>query len=133
MAEKTKREINEELVLHELKEIKDITMENRVAIVGKDGNPGLVGKFNAMCTRMDNLDLMLHNDLAHIQAKMDIMFAGQAATEKTRIENQAIADKVKNDDIVTWSSVLKDWIKPIITALLTAILVYFVVTNGLAN
>lgn len=133
MAEKTKREINEELVLHELKEIKDITMENRVAIVGKDGNPGLVGKFNAMCTRVDNLDLMLHNDLAHIQAKMDIMFAGQAAREKIRIENQAIADEAKKDDIVTWSSVLKDWIKPIITALLTAILVYFVVTNGLAN
>lgn len=36
-------------------------------------------------------------------------------------------------NIVTWSSVLTEWIKPIITAIATAILVYFVVTSGLAR
>lgn len=132
MGESTNK-INQELILHELKEIKDITIENRVAIVGKDGNPGLVGKFNALCTRVDGLDMILHNDLAHIQAKMDIMFDSITTAEKLKADSKTIVDKVKDDNTVTWSAILKDWVKPVITAVLTAILVYFVVTNGLAK
>lgn len=128
-----------DLLVYEMTEIKELTREHKVALVGKDGIPGLVGNYASMCLRVESLEKLLQNDLAHIQATLDVKLQSLINTFEIRFqqkdiidtakeEGRKMAEEVKKENTVTWSSLLRDWFKPVATALVTS-LVWWLMTK----
>lgn len=113
---------NIELLMHDIEELKDIVKEYRVYLTGKDGAPGLIGNFSTMCAKMASMELLFQKDMANMQSKIDLMFANMNKTNEERQDNN-----------VKYSDVLKEWLKPVITAIITGILTYFIITSGIAK
>ena len=116
--------VNLELMAHKIEEVKELAKENRTALLGSSGQPGLVINFATLCTRVANIeqdvDKLMNNDLVHIEAKIDELLKAQKPSKD-------------DGDSVKWSEIMKEWVKPVVVSILTAILVYFIVTSGIAK
>ena len=122
----TRRSSNSETSLDriedDIRDLKDMVTENRHVLIGRDVNPGVIGNMAILRERLCALETLMSNDLKHLQARFDIMFQGQDLLQRQQ-----------QQDVVTKGEILKEWIKPIIVSIATAVLVYFIVTAGLAN
>lgn len=125
------------VILAKLENIEKTTTENRNTLLGKDGAPGLVGNFSALCARVSGLEQLLNNDIAHINAKIDLLFTQHESKVMAVEARDAVAQKriqeLEDANTVKKTDVLKEWVKPVVVSILTAVLVYFIVTNGIAK
>lgn len=112
-------------IKEDIRELREMIKENRTALVGKDGVPGLVGNFASLCQRVSSIETILQNDIAHLSAKVDLMFTSQGVVTEQYNMSQAKLKAREDANVVTWSDVLKDWIKPIITGIVLSVLLYF--------
>ncbi len=107
-------------------ELKKMVVENRAILVGRDGGLGIVGSVALLDTKLDSIKTLITNDLSHMTAKMDIMFNSRDNYEQMKDDLRKEIYLVENKDTVTWGSVLNQWLKPVITALLTGLLTYLI-------
>ena len=107
--------------------------DTKTVLNGKDGLPGLVTNFATLCQRVTGIEAILNNDIAHLSAKMDVMFTSQTVMTEQRYQAQADLKAKEETNTVKWSDLLKDWVKPIVVTIITAILTYFIVTSGIAR
>lgn len=114
------------LIQQQLAELKSMTLENRHILVGRDGNPGLVGNVALLRDRICLLEGSIKNDLAHAQAKYDLMLESR---DRLRLQK----DEQQKENTLTKGEIFSRWLMPIILQIITAILVYFIVTSGLAQ
>ena len=103
-------------------ELKSITKEMQSTLTGKGDAPGVVGNIALLRQRMAGLEAIINNDLKHMSAKFDLM-----------LSSRDMLTAAKQKDVVTKGDILKDWVKPVITSIVTAILLYFIITNGIAQ
>ena len=113
----------------DISDTKSAVRENRDLLVGTGGNIGVCGNIELLKVQVESMNTLLTNDLKHIAARIDIMFASRDLLMNAK----EAAQEVKNDGNVTSKEVLKEWVKPIVTAVITAILLYFIITSGLAK
>lgn len=111
-------------------EIKEAVKENTTILNGRGNEPGLVGKFEIfkqeLSGKIDSVKSLLTNDLAHISARMDLEFSSREKLQLALEEKRNVIDK----ENVTHSELLKEWLKPVVVAILVSILTYLI-TNGL--
>ena len=126
---------NEQLTLiqRDIDELKDMGRETRTTLLGRDGMPGLMINFATLCQRVSGIETILNNDIAHLSAKMDTMFTAQEVMNQQRNMAQSDLKAKEESNTVRWSDLLKDWVKPIVVTIITAILTYFIVTSGVAK
>lgn len=115
----TPEEKQNELLLAEVREVKQIALENRDAILGKVGCPGLVTTLALFEGRMQALELLTNNHLKHLTEKFDLM-----------ISSRDLLQAAKDGDKVNWSEILKEWLKPVITAISVAIILAILSRSG---
>jgi hypothetical protein len=124
-------------ILAKVDDIQKMTTENRNVLLGKDGSPGLVGNFVGLCARVSGLEQLLNNDIAHLSAKIDMMFSQHEVKESAINEIEITALKrvkeLEDANTVKRTDLLREWVKPILVSILTAVLVWFIVTNGIAG
>lgn len=125
-----------DLILQEVRETKRLAEENNKSINGYAGQPGLYSLYNAACNRIDSIEKLLSNDIAHLAAKMDMVLANhvemdRAVSQATTSKNLKI-EQLESSNTVKWSEILKEWVKPVIVAIITAALTYLIVTQNLA-
>lgn len=123
-AERSRIEAEIEQLRCDIGELKSMVGENRAILVGRDGNLGLVANVALVSSKMDSIQTMVTNDMAHMTAQMDLMFNSRDTVQQAREELRAEISNLQQGDNVKWKSVLLDWMKPVITAVITAITVY---------
>jgi hypothetical protein len=106
----------------DIAEIKSISIGNRDALLGKLDQPGILTKLALMNTRLDNMETLTSNHLAHLTERFDMMLASRDLLQGVKDKNQ-----------INWADIAKDWVMPILQAITTAILLYFIVQNGIAK
>ena len=98
----------------QLTDLKGMVTENTEILKGKGSDCGVVGNLKILAVRFSSLESLMNNDLKHLQAKMDISLKQQNALQLAR-------EKVHNEKAkqnLTWTEVLKEWLKPVIVALI---------------
>jgi hypothetical protein len=106
----------------EILEIKQMTMENRDALLGKVGCPGVLTTLALFEGRMQALETLTSNHLKHLNEKFDLMML-----------NRDMLQAARDKDKVNWSDILKEWAKPVITAIAVAIILAILSRSGIIN
>lgn len=103
-----------------ISEVKSIATENRDAILGKVGCPGVITTLAVMTEQLKSMETLTNNHLAHLAQQYEMMFQSRDDLQLERDKGQ-----------VTWQEILKDWAKPIITAISTALIIALLSRVGL--
>mgnify|MGYP001146972842 CR=1 FL=1 len=109
------------LIQSQLVDLKGMVTENTEILKGKGSNCGVVGNLKILAERFSSLESIMNNDLKHLQAKIDISIQQQDALQLAR--EKVYNEKAKQN--LTWTEVLKEWLKPVIVALIVASASYF--------
>lgn len=94
-----------------LEEVKAIALENKDAILGKVGCPGVVTTLAVLTTQMQAMEKLTSNHLAHLAEQYDLMFNSRDTLQLERDKTQ-----------LSWTEIAKEWVKPAVTAVTTAII-----------
>jgi len=124
---------NMQTLQQNIEELKCMVTENRHILNGRDGSPGLVGNFALLKEELSGLKTLLTNDLAHMSARMDLMFNSRDNVSLTKEQLTEQLQLERDRGKLSSGEILKDWVKPVITSIITAILVYFIVTSGIGG
>lgn len=111
-----------EILRQDIAEVKQISIENRDALLGKIGSPGVITNLALMNEKMGTMEKLTSNHLAHMAEKMDLMLSWR---DKLQLE--------KDSTQVNWLDIIKDWIKPIITGIVMAIILAILARSGVID
>ena len=127
--ETSRKEKNIAVMQKSLDNIERMVMQNCQAISGHGTMLGLVGEVALLKEKIHSVETMLTNDMKHLAAKVDVMFERREMMDTTQAKFQLERDAGK----MSKSEILSDWVKPVLVSIVTAILVYLIVTAGLAG
>lgn len=111
-----------EALQHDIDEIKTVSKENRDALLGRVDCPGIITNLALMNERLGTMEKLTSNHLAHMSEKMDLMLAWR---DKLQLE--------KDSTQVSWTEIMKEWIKPLITGAIAAIIYAILARSGVIN